>query len=76
MGKLGLSMYDTVDVVLSRELGELSDSIDESCCMGGLSASNSSGVTGRVSASQGAEGVPSFAGVILALGRGLRAERC
>ena len=42
----------------------------------GLSASNSSGVTGGVSVSQGAVGVPSFSGVTLALGRGLRTDRC
>ena len=50
MGNLGLSVYDAVDVVLSGELGVLSDSIDESCCRGGLSASNSSSVTAGVCA--------------------------
>ena len=35
MGNLGLSMYDAVDVVLLRELGMLSDSVDESCCREG-----------------------------------------
>ena len=44
-------MYDMVKVVLSREPGVLSDSIDESCCGEGLSASNSSSVTGGVGAS-------------------------
>ena len=62
-------MYNAVNVVLS-------DSIDESCCRGGLSASNSSSVTGGVSASRGAESVQSFSGVTLALGRGLRVDRC
>ena len=42
---------------LSGEPGVLSDSMVESCCMGGLSASNSSGQTGGVSTSKGAEGV-------------------
>ena len=76
MGNLDLSVYDTVNVVLSGELGVLSDSVDESCCKGGLSASNSLSVTGWVGASQGAECVPSFSGMTLALGRGLRADRC
>ena len=44
-------MYDAVDVVLSGELGVLSDSIDKLCCRGVLSASNSSSATGGVSAS-------------------------
>ena len=70
MGNLGLSMYDAVNVVLSGEPGVLSDSTNESCCWGGLSASNSS-VTGGVSVSQGAEGVLHFSGVTLALGRGV-----
>ena len=64
-------MYDAVNVVLSREPGVLSDSIDESCCRGGLSASNCSGVTGAVGASQCAEGVPCFSGITLALGEGV-----
>ena len=55
MGNLHLSMYDAVSVVLSGELGLLSDSVDESCWRGGLSASNSSGVTGGAGASQGVE---------------------
>ena len=38
-------------MVLSRELALMSNSVDESCHRGGLSASNSSGVTGRVGAS-------------------------
>ena len=63
-------MYDTVNVVLSGEPGVLSDSKDESCCGEGLSASNSSGVTGGVSDGWSAEGVSSFSGVTLALGRG------
>ena len=76
MGNLGPSMYDGVNVVLSGEPGVLSDSVDESCCRGGLSASNSSIVTCRVSTGQGAEGVLSFSGMTLALGRGLRVDRC
>ena len=43
-------MYDTGDVVLSREPGVLSDSVDESYHWEGLSASNSSNVTGEVGA--------------------------
>ena len=54
----------------------LSDFVDESCCRGGLSASNFSSVTGGVSASHGAVGVLSFSGVTLACGRVLRADRC
>ena len=61
---------------LSGELGALLDSMVESHCMGGLSASNSSSVTGRVSAGQSAEGVQVISGLTLALGRGLRADRC
>ena len=52
----------------------LSDSVDKSYCWGGLSASNSSSVTDRVSASQGAVGVPNFSGMTLALGRGFWAQ--
>ena len=33
-------------------------------------------MTGGVGSSQGAEAVPSFSGMTLALGRGLRADRC
>ena len=43
-------MYDVVNIVLSRELGVMSDSVDDSYHWEGLSASNSSGVTGWVSA--------------------------
>ena len=68
-------MYDAVDVVLSRELGVLSDYVDELYHWGGLSASNSTGVTGRVSVSQGAVDVPSFSGMTLARRRRLRAGR-
>ena len=60
-----------VDVVLSREQGWC-QTVDESYHREGLSASNSSGVTGRVSADQSAVGVLSFSGITLALGRGLR----
>ena len=63
-------MYDVVDMVLSGEPGVLSDSVDESCHWGWLSASNSPGVTGRVGAGQGVMGLPSFSGLTLALGRG------
>ena len=42
---------------LSREQGMLSDSVNESCCGEGLSVSNSSGVAGGVSTSQGVEGI-------------------
>ena len=69
-------MYDAVDVMLSGECRVLSDSVDESGCRRGLSASNSSSVTGGVDASQGAEGVLSFSGMTLALGRGFRVDRC
>ena len=68
-------MYDAVNMVLSGEPGVLSGSVDESCCRGALSASNSFCVTDGVGASQGAEGVASFSGVTLALGRGLRVDR-
>ena len=54
----------------------LSDSVDESYCGEGFLASNSSGVTGGVGPGQGAEGVLSFSGMTLALGRGLREDRC
>ena len=42
----------------------------------GVSAIISSGLTGRVSAGCGAEGMPSSSGMALALGEGLRADRC
>ena len=69
-------MYDAVNVVLPGEPGVLSDSVVESCCRERLSASNSSNVTGGVIAIQGAEGVPSFSGMTLALGRWLRVDSC
>ena len=70
MGNLGHSMYDAVNMVLSGEPGVLSR------LQGGLSVSSSSGMTGGVSARWCAVGVPSFSGMTLALGRGLRADRC
>ena len=54
----------------------LSDSVVESHCVGGLLASNSSGVTGGVRTGSGAEGVQVISGLTLALGRGLRVDRC
>ena len=69
-------MYDAVDGVLSGEQGVLSDSVDEPYWRGGLSAPNSSSVTGRFSVSQTAVGVLSFSSVILALGRGFTVDRC
>ena len=46
----------------------LLDLVEESHHRGGLSASNSSSVTVGISSIQGAEGLPSFSGVALALG--------
>ena len=72
-------MYDAVDAaedVLSRELGVKSDSTVESCCMGGLPAITSSGVTAGVSADGDAEGTSGSSGVSLALERGLVVEGC
>ena len=45
MGNLGLSVYDTVEKLLSGELGSLLDSVGESHCNAGLSAITSSSVT-------------------------------
>ena len=72
----GLSVYDTVEGVLSGEPGALSDSIAESCHRVGLSATSSSGVTGGVGANQDAEGMLRFSGMTLALGEEYRVDRC
>ena len=42
-------MYDAVEQVLSGELGLLLDSMGDSCCDAGLSATTSTNVTGGVS---------------------------
>ena len=71
MANLGLRVYDALDVVEQALLGELDsllDSVDKSCCDGGLSALISSGVAGGVSAGQGPKGISSCHGVILMLG--------
>ena len=62
--------------MLSGELGLLLDSVSESHCNTGLSATTSSSVTGGVSASQGGEGTTSSSGVTLALGEGIMVNRC
>ena len=79
MGNLGFSLYEAVDAaehVLSRELGSLSDSIDELYCKVGLPATTFPGVTGGVSVDGGAGGNLSSSRVTLALGRELVVDRC
>ena len=53
MGSLGHNVYDAFKQVLSGELGSLSDSMGESCCKAGLSATTSSSVTGGVGTGEG-----------------------
>ena len=76
IGSLGCSEYDAVLAWLSREPRVLLGSMGESHCMGGLSAFNSSSVTDGVSADQGAKGVQVFSVLTLALGMGVRVDRC